>query len=36
MVRATGPLAVSEDVGPTGNYGVVTMPAIPLAAALAL
>jgi hypothetical protein len=29
-----GPLAVSEDVGPAASYGVVTMPAIPLSAAL--
>jgi hypothetical protein len=33
LVRATGIAAVSEDVGPTGTYGVVTMPGIPLSAA---
>jgi hypothetical protein len=30
LVHATGPLAVSEDVGPTGTLGVVTMPGLPL------
>jgi hypothetical protein len=30
IVTASGPLAVSEDIGPTGTYGVVTMPGIPL------
>jgi len=35
-VRASGPMAVSEDVGPTGGFGVVTMPGIPLAAAIGL
>ncbi|HWE67293.1 MAG TPA: DUF5719 family protein [Acidimicrobiales bacterium] len=35
LVRSSGPLAVSEDVGPAGTYGVVTMPGIPLDAALA-
>jgi hypothetical protein len=34
LVRANGPMAVSEDVGPTGAYGVVTMPGIPVASAL--
>jgi hypothetical protein len=33
LVRASGPMAVSEDVGPTGGYGVVTMPGIPLTGA---
>jgi Family of unknown function (DUF5719) len=32
VVRASGPMAVSEDVGPTGGLGVVTMPGLPLAA----
>jgi hypothetical protein len=31
LIEANGALAVSEDVGPTGAYGVVTMPAIPVA-----
>ena len=35
IVRASGPMAVSEDVGPTGGIGVVTMPGLPLAAAIA-
>ncbi len=30
LVHASGPAAVSEDVGPTGVFGVVTMPGIPL------
>ena len=34
LVSADGPLAVSEDVGPSGADGVVTMPGIPLGAAL--
>ncbi len=34
LVTASGPMAISEDVGPTGAYGVVTMPGIPLAAPL--
>ena len=29
-------MAVSEDVGPSGGVGVVTMPGIPLAAAIGL
>ncbi len=33
LVSASGPVALSENVGPTGTYGVVTMPGIPLAAA---
>jgi hypothetical protein len=36
VVRATGPMGVSEDVGPTGMIGVVTMPGIPLAEAIGL
>jgi hypothetical protein len=36
IVRASGPMAISEDVGPTGNVGVVTMPALPLAAPIGL
>ena len=35
IVRASGPLAVSEDVGPSGGIGVVTMPGLPLAAPIA-
>ena len=35
-VRASGPMAVSEEVGPTGGFGVVTMPGLPLAAAIGL
>jgi hypothetical protein len=30
LVSASGPAAVSEDVGPTGSYGAVTMPGLPL------
>lgn len=30
LVRASGSVAISENVGPTGAYGVVTMPGIPL------
>jgi hypothetical protein len=30
VVRTSGSAAVSEDVGPTGTYGVVTMPGVPL------
>jgi Family of unknown function (DUF5719) len=30
LISASGPLAIAEDVGPTGTIGVVTMPAIPL------
>ena len=33
IVRASGATAVSEDVGPAGTYGVVTMPGIPLSLA---
>jgi hypothetical protein len=32
VVTASGPLAVSEDVAPSGGVGVVTMPGLPLAA----
>ncbi len=32
LVRASGPMAVSEDAGPSGGVGVVSMPGIPLAA----
>jgi hypothetical protein len=31
LVQSDGPLSVSEDVGPSAAYGVVTMPGIPLA-----
>jgi Family of unknown function (DUF5719) len=31
LVRTSGATGVSEDVGPTGSYGVVTMPGLPLA-----
>ena len=34
VVHASGPMAVSEDVGPSGGVGVVSMPGIPLAAAI--
>jgi hypothetical protein len=34
LVHASGPMAVSEDVGPSAGLGVVTMPGIPLAAAI--
>jgi hypothetical protein len=33
VVRTSGSAAVSEDVGPTGTYGVVTMPGVPLTGA---
>jgi hypothetical protein len=36
MVRASGPMAISEDAGPSGGVGVVTMPGIPLAARIGL
>ncbi len=36
LVRSTGTMAVSNDVGPTGMVGVVTMPGIPLSAAIGL
>jgi hypothetical protein len=32
VVRASGAMAVSEDAGPSGGIGVVSMPGIPLAA----
>jgi hypothetical protein len=32
IVRATGPMGVSEDVAPSGGVGVVTLPGLPLAA----
>jgi len=35
VVRASGPMAVSEDVVPSGGVGVVTMPGLPLAAPIA-
>lgn len=34
MVRASGPLAVSEDAGPSAGFGIVSMPGIPLASAI--
>lgn len=34
IVTSNGSMAVSEDIGPTGSYGVVTMPGIPLSRAL--
>jgi hypothetical protein len=34
VVRASGPMAVSEDVGPSAGLGIVSMPGIPLAAAI--
>ncbi len=34
VVHAAGTVAVSEDVGPSGGVGVVTMPGVPLAAAV--
>jgi hypothetical protein len=34
VVAASGPLAVSEEVGPSAGFGVVSMPGIPLAAAI--
>jgi hypothetical protein len=36
VVRASGPMAVSEDVAPSGMVGVVTMPGLPLDAAIGL
>ncbi len=36
VVRSDGSLGVSEDVQPSGTIGVVTMPGIPLAAAIGL
>jgi hypothetical protein len=34
VVRASGPMAVSDDVGPSAGVGIVAMPGIPLAAAI--
>ncbi len=34
IVRASGPMAVSEDAGPSAGVGVVSMPGIPLAAGI--
>lgn len=34
VVRSSGPMAVSEDAGPSSGFGVVSMPAIPLAASI--
>jgi hypothetical protein len=34
VVRSSGPMAVSEDATPSGGFGVVSMPGIPLAAAI--
>ena len=34
LVHASGPMAVSEDAGPSAGLGVVSMPGIPLAAAI--
>jgi Family of unknown function (DUF5719) len=34
VVRASGPMAMSEDVGPSAGVGIVSMPGIPLAAAI--
>jgi hypothetical protein len=34
LVRTNGSTAVSEDVGPSGSVGVVTMPGVALAAAI--
>ncbi len=36
LVRASGPMAVSEDAGPSGGVGIVSMPGIPLAAPIGL
>jgi len=36
VVRSSGPMAVSEDVGPSAGFGVVSMPGIPLAAAIGI
>ncbi len=36
LVRSTGTMAVSDDVGPTGMVGVVTMPGLPLSADIGL
>ena len=34
VVRASGPMAVSEDAGPSSGIGVVSMPGLPLASAI--
>jgi hypothetical protein len=34
LVHSSGPMAVSEDLGPSAGVGVVTMPGIPLAAVI--
>jgi hypothetical protein len=34
LIRASGPVFISEDVGPSGSLGVVTMQGIPMAASL--
>ena len=34
LVHSSGPMAVSEDLGPSAGVGVVSMPGIPLAAAI--
>jgi Family of unknown function (DUF5719) len=34
VVRATGPMAVSEEVAPSSGFGVVSLPGIPLASAI--
>jgi hypothetical protein len=36
VVLASGPLAVSEDLTPSGAVGVVSVPGVPLAAPLGL
>jgi hypothetical protein len=36
LVHSTGTMAISEDVGPSGMVGVVTMPGIPLSADIGL
>jgi hypothetical protein len=36
IVRSGAAVAVAEDMGPTGNYGVVAVPGIPLATAIPL
>ena len=34
IVRASGPMAVSEEASPSAGFGVVSMPGIPLASAI--
>jgi hypothetical protein len=36
LVQSSGTMGVSEDVGPTGMVGVVTMPGLPLAVPIPL